>query len=81
MSKPLHDAEGGDTGFLSLTRLLDALALGTVLALAWRACHGKHHHCRHTRSARPPAAVNTWEGEGGRPLPTEHEASTANKAS
>jgi hypothetical protein len=82
MSNPcLHDTDEDDTrSGLSLTRLLDALALGTVLMLAWRACHGHHHRRRTTRSARAPAAVHTWEGEGGRPLPTEHEASTVNRA-
>lgn len=82
MSNPcLHDTEEDDTrAGLSLTRLLDALALGTVLMLAWRACRGRHQHRRSTRSARAPTAVHTWESEGGRPLPTEHEASTANRA-
>lgn len=83
MSNPLFpDADDGDTAAgLSLTRLLDALALGAVLVLAWRACRGKHRHRRSTRSVRAPAAVHTWEGEGGRPLPTEHEASAAARAS
>lgn len=82
MSNPcLHDTDEDDrrTG-LSLTRLLDAVALGAVLTLAWRACRGRHHHRRHTRSARAPSDVHTWEGEGGRPLPTDHEASTAQTA-
>jgi hypothetical protein len=43
-----------------------------VLMLAWRACSGHHRHRRSTRSARAPAAVHTWEGEGGRPMPAEH---------
>lgn len=59
----------------ALLRLIDALALGAVVALAWRACRRKHHHRRNTSSARAPAPVHTWEGEGGRPLPTEHAAS------
>lgn len=68
MSKPsLHNADTGDR----LTRVLDVLALGAVLALAWRACHGQHRERRSKRSARAPAAVHTWEGEGGRPLPSE----------
>ncbi len=59
----------------ALLRLIDALALGTVVALAWRTCQRKHHHRRNTSSARAPAPVHTWEGEGGRPLPAEHAAS------
>jgi hypothetical protein len=76
MSNPtFSDAEGGDAPRPSLSRLLDALALGAVLALAWRACRGHHHQRRRARSARAPAAVHTWEGEGGRPLPEEHPRS------
>lgn len=75
----LHDTGEEDRG-LSLTRVLDALALVTVLTLAWRACRGRHCRRRDTRSARAPSDVHTWEGEGGRPLPTDHEASTAQTA-
>ncbi|WP_457391680.1 hypothetical protein [Roseateles sp. P5_E1] len=67
----LQDADCHDPAGLSLTRLLDALALGAVLVLAWRACHGHHHRRRRAHSARAPVAVQTWEGEGGRPTPTD----------
>lgn len=64
----------------SLTRLLDGVALGAALMLAWRACRRHHLHRRHNRSAGAPAPMQTWEGEGGRPLPAEHEASTAQRS-
>lgn len=73
----LSDTDCGEAPRLSLSRLLDALALGAVLALAWRACSGHHHQRRSARSARAPAPVHTWEGEGGRPLPEEHPHSSA----
>ena len=63
----------------SFGRLLDAVALGAVLVLAWRACHGRHHHRRRGRSACAPADVEAWEAEGGRPLPSEHVTPTAHK--
>ena len=53
-------------------RLLDALALAALLGLAWCACRASHQHRRTSRSVSAPAAVHTWEAEGGRPLP-EHE--------
>jgi hypothetical protein len=65
------DPAGGS----ALTLLLDVALLGAVLAFAWRHCSAKHRHRRHATSARAPRAVHTWEGEGGRPLPAEHEAS------
>jgi hypothetical protein len=72
MSNPLlRDADCRDTAGHSLTRLLDALALGAVLVLAWRTCHGHHHRRRSAHSARAPVAVQTWEGEGGRPTTTD----------
>ncbi|WP_457424439.1 hypothetical protein [Roseateles sp. P5_E7] len=58
------------------SRLVELLALGALLALAWRACGARHHRRRLARSARAPEEVQTWEGEGGRPLPAEHAAST-----
>ena len=63
-----------------LGRLAGAVALGGLLALAWAACHARHHHRRASRSPRAPTSVDRWEGEGGRPLPAEHEASTAAQA-
>lgn len=66
-----EDVQSGDAA----PWLLDALLLGGVLALAWRACHARHRHRRRGSSARAPEAVHRWEGEGGRPLPAEHAAS------
>lgn len=58
------------------SQLLEVLALGALLALAWRACGVRHHRRRSSRCARAPEEVQAWEGEGGRPLPPEHAAST-----
>lgn len=65
-----HDCPGPEAG-AALRHLAEAVVLGSLLALAWRACRAKHGHRHSGRSARAPAAVHTWEGEGGRPLPTE----------
>ena len=73
----LQDREDADAALLHLAGVV---ALGGLLALAWRACHARHQHRRHGRSPRVPAPVDRWEGEGGRPLPPEHEASTATTA-
>jgi hypothetical protein len=70
----LQDREDADAALLHLAGVV---ALGGLLALAWRACHARHQHRRASRSPRAPATVDRWEGEGGRPLPPEHEASTA----
>lgn len=68
---PDRDDDAG-TGESGLLRALNVLALGTVLVLAWRACSTRHRHRRTARSARTPAPVQTWESEGGRPLPDDH---------
>jgi hypothetical protein len=57
--------------------LAEVLVLGVLLTLAWRGCSSRHRHRRTSRSLRAPEEVHTWEGEGGRPLPAEHAASTA----
>lgn len=80
MSSPFNSSQRGNddrevVDSVALLRLIDALALGTIVALAWRACRRKHRHRRATSSACTPAPVHTWEGEGGRPLPAEHAAS------
>ena len=62
------------------SQLAEVLALGALLAVAWRACGSRHRHRRTSRSACAPEAVHTWEGEGGRPLPVDHAASTARAA-
>jgi len=71
----LHDVEAPSAP--SLTRLLDALALGGALWLAWRACQRRHRHRHHSRCAGTTVPMQTWEGEGGRPPPPEHGVSTA----
>jgi hypothetical protein len=76
----LQDREEADNDDDALLRLAGTVALGGLLALAWSACAAKHRHRRVAQSPRAPASVNRWEGEGGRPLPAEHEASTAAKA-
>lgn len=53
-------------------RFAELLALGALLAIAWRTCGASHRHRRLSRSACAPAEVHTWEGEGGRPLPVDH---------
>ncbi|MCE4553092.1 hypothetical protein [Pelomonas cellulosilytica] len=53
---------------------LELLVLGALLGLAWRACRGTHRHRHSARCARTPAAVHTWEGEGGRPTTPEQVA-------
>lgn len=58
----------------ALERLAGAVALGGLLALAWYACSTRHRHRVASRCSRSPASVDRWEGEGGRPLPAEHEA-------
>ncbi|KQY88885.1 hypothetical protein ASD35_15275 [Pelomonas sp. Root1444] len=70
----MQDREDADAALLHLACVV---ALGGLLTLAWRSCHARHQHRRTSRSARPPAPVDRWEGEGGRPLPPEHEASSA----
>ena len=71
----LHDVEA--LAAPSLTRLLDALALGATLWLAWRACQRRHRHRHQGRCAGAPVHMQTWEGAGGRPLPPEQGVSTA----
>lgn len=65
-SSPCHDADAARDN--TLLRAAGALALGTLLVMAWRACHGTHRRRRASRPAGAPAAEHTWEGEGGRPL-------------
>lgn len=72
-----RDADSDDDALL---RLAGTVALGGLLALAWTACVAKHRHRRISRSPCAPPSVNRWEGEGGRPLPEEHEASVVSKA-
>lgn len=75
MPKPTPPAHSDDdTPGRSWPRLLDAVALGAVLALAWQACSATKRRRLHARSARVPADVHTWEGEGGPPLPDDHDA-------
>lgn len=66
-SQQRNDSEAG----AALLHVAEAVVLGSLLALAWRACRAKHGHRHACRSVRAPAAVHTWEGEGGRPLPAE----------
>lgn len=75
----LQDREESD-GDALLVRVAGVVALGGLLALAWASCHARHHHRRSARSPRAPISVDRWEGEGGRPLPAEHEASAAARA-
>jgi hypothetical protein len=75
----LQDREEADSDD-ALLRLAGTVALAGLLALAWTACAAKHRHRRVSQSPRAPASVHRWEGEGGRPLPAEHEASTSAKA-
>jgi hypothetical protein len=76
----LQDRAAADSDDDALLRLAGVVALGGLLALCWTACATRHRHRRVSQSPRAPASVNRWEGEGGRPLPAEHEASTVAKA-
>ncbi|RZL40677.1 MAG: hypothetical protein EOP35_00145 [Rubrivivax sp.] len=55
----------------ALRYLAEAMVLGSLLLLGMKAFRAKHRHRRSGRCARAPEGVNTWEGEGGRPLPDE----------
>ncbi len=61
----------------ALLHLAEAVALGALVTLVWQACCSKHRHRRDARCVRKPEAEHTWEGEGGRPLPTQDEAGSA----
>ena len=55
----------------ALGRAAAVLALGGLLALCWSHVSRVHRH-RHTgRPVAAPHRVQTWEGEGGRPLPDD----------
>ncbi len=62
--RPCDDADAGD----ALLTLASAVALGSLLLLAWRSCSGTHRRRQASRPTRTPAQEHTWEGEGGRPL-------------
>jgi len=72
---PTDNHEDSRPASHGMQRLLDAVMLGAVLAFAWQACGARHRRRRSASSARALAAVHTWEGEGGRPLPVDHAAS------
>jgi len=62
---------------VDLQYIAAAATLGAFLTLAWRACIATHARRCGGRCARTPAALQDWEGEGGRPLPDEREARRA----
>ncbi|MFG6432186.1 hypothetical protein [Roseateles sp. LYH14W] len=62
---------------VDLPYIAAAATLGALMTLAWRACSATHARRCGGRCARAPAALQDWEGEGGRPLPDEHEAGQA----
>jgi len=52
-----------------LERAVLLLAIGGLLAACCRSVGRIHRHRLSSRSAAPPRREQTWEGEGGRPLP------------
>jgi hypothetical protein len=72
MSHPSRITHGEELQYIAA-----AAALGALVTLAWRACCTTHARRCGGRCARTPAALRTWEAEGGRPLPEDHEANTA----
>lgn len=53
----------------SLERAVLLLAIGGLLAACFNSVSRTHRRRLSGRSAAPPWHAQTWEGEGGRPLP------------
>lgn len=64
--------ETADVGGLFRDLLLWT-ALGALVVGSWRAC-SRTHRARLAAKPQPlPRKLQTWEGEGGRPDPEDHE--------
>lgn len=49
-------------------KLLMTLALGLLLAASWRCTSATHSRRSGSQQAKLPRRLQTWEGEGGRPV-------------
>jgi hypothetical protein len=67
----VESAMSSDRSEPILNRSLLLLALGGLLAACWSSVSRVHHHRLHSRSVAMPRPEQSWEDEGGRPLPED----------
>jgi hypothetical protein len=53
---------------------------GALLWNSWRCVQRTHSLRRDGKSRKPPEPLQTWEGEGGRPVPRDPSAATDSSA-